>query len=280
MLPLLLFWCQFLLYKWCAIVVLQLIVADSDMIAHWIRWRMFRFGGLRAHFAKCPWFFILKWKQQQQQKINSAINIERQFSSLNRHPIRHEYAVICCFTATIKYNSSILIQWLCSSEVFFSADFKMFNCIKLNLPAMVFFRSFGVCHWWQHTANNGKKPANVINFLKSFVQFLFPLLILLLLFSTFMTFNERYFNDDLVIIVCYSFVKFSAPIFTPFQRQWNEMRYQWLNFLQHLKPLKSIKRTLNRSLCYWCVCLFWCMPWIFYGEFRPKSFTKNSSIWF
>lgn len=83
------------------------------------------------------------------------------------------------------------MRWLCSSTFFFQPILKC--SIAFNLPAMV-FSVIG--------DNNGKKTANAINFLKSFVRFSFQLLILLLLFSIFMTFNERYFNDDLVIIVC------------------------------------------------------------------------------
>lgn len=136
-------------------------------------------------------FFYLKWKQRQQQNKQCNQHWTAVFFFESTHPIRHEYAAC---TATTKYNSSLLIRWLCSSE-FFAADFKMLNCIK---PSCYDFFSFGVCHWWQQW----KKPANVINFLKSFVRFSFLLLILLLSFSIFMTFNERYFNDDLVIILC------------------------------------------------------------------------------
>lgn len=126
---------------------------------------------------------------------------------------------------------ALLIQWL----LWVAFLQPILKCsIGIKPSGNVFFNL--VCHWWQHTAhNNAKKYPNVINCLKSFVQFLFFLLIfysVVVVFNFYDTLNELYFNDDLVILCVTDFEIFDTNFHTIHNtRQWNEMCYQWLIFL-------------------------------------------------
>lgn len=127
------------------------------------------------------------------------------------------------FWFAAKYNSFIdtmILLWVAFLQPILKCS------IGIKPSGSVFFNL--VCHWWQHTAhNNAKKYPNVINFLKSFVQFLFFLLIfysVVVVFNFYDILNELYFNDDLVILCVLQILKFSTPIFTPFTTLGNEMK--------------------------------------------------------